>query len=327
VVIEKEDLRLMLEQAGWAQRHDAMLISSKGFNTRAARDLVDAIAETTEPVRVFNAHDADAAGTVIQHTLQHATLARAARKIEIINIGLEPWEGCALGLQSERVPITRNKDDTPRRKPVGDYIKARKDRAPNGESWEQWLQHSRFELNAFSPAELLAWLDRKMAQHKAGKLIPPDDILTDQFGEHMRERVEIAVAAAIDLRRDQAIAAIETERNTATAPIREQIRQISEPLLAEIDRQTAELRQQLAATEQPFGEQITQAHTDASATDTDAAVAANIARVIPKPRQLRKDIGLRFGKEPTAHWLTMIARIAAATELGEVTLAPTRGRR
>jgi DNA topoisomerase VI subunit A len=50
VVIEKEDLRLMLEQSGWAERNDALLMSAKGFNTRAARDLIDKNAETTEPL-------------------------------------------------------------------------------------------------------------------------------------------------------------------------------------------------------------------------------------------------------------------------------------
>jgi hypothetical protein len=111
VVIEKEDLRLMLEQAGWAQRHDAMLMSSKGFNTRAARDLVDAIAETTEPVRVFNAHDADAAGTVIQHTLQHATLAPPARSrssTSALNRGREsPSDSRASGCRSPATRTTR----------------------------------------------------------------------------------------------------------------------------------------------------------------------------------------------------------------------------
>jgi hypothetical protein len=42
-------------------------------------------------------HDGDAAGTRIQHALQHATLARGERKIKVIDIGLQPWEGVELG--------------------------------------------------------------------------------------------------------------------------------------------------------------------------------------------------------------------------------------
>ena len=177
VAIEKEDLRLMLRQARWDERHDAFLTSAKGFTTRAARDLIDKIADTTEPVKVFSVHDGDWAGTLIQHTLQNATLARAARKIEIIDLGLQPWEGVILGLSVERVPTNYNKNGELRRYPVGEYVRARTDQAPAGETWEGWLQHSRVELNAFTSAQLIEWLDRNMAEHNVGKLIPPDDIL------------------------------------------------------------------------------------------------------------------------------------------------------
>jgi hypothetical protein len=42
-------------------------------------------AVTTERVTPFSVHDADAASTLIQHMLQHAMLARGARKIEVID--------------------------------------------------------------------------------------------------------------------------------------------------------------------------------------------------------------------------------------------------
>ena len=47
---------------GMGQRHDAFLTSAKGFTTRAARDLIDKIADTTEPVKVFSVHDGDGPG-------------------------------------------------------------------------------------------------------------------------------------------------------------------------------------------------------------------------------------------------------------------------
>ena len=215
VAIEKEDLRLMLRQAGWDKRHDAFLTSAKGFTTRAARDLIDKIADTTEPVKVFSVHDGDWAGTLIQHTLQNATLARAARKIEITDLGLHPWEGIALGLSVEKVPVSHTKNGKPMRRPVGDYVRAQTSRAPNGESWEAWLQHSRIELNAFTSAELIDWLDHKMAEHGAGKLIPPDDILIDGFGERVRNRAEQAVEATIEKRTRDRIAAVEAETHRA----------------------------------------------------------------------------------------------------------------
>ena len=90
--IEKEGAQEALKQDRWLERHDCAVMSSKGFSTRAARDLIDKLVEHDEPVEVFCAHDADASGTMIYQTLQEATKARGARKIRIVNIGLEPWE-------------------------------------------------------------------------------------------------------------------------------------------------------------------------------------------------------------------------------------------
>ena len=85
--IEKEGFSEALKAARWAERHDCMLMSSKGFTTRAARDLVDRLAEHDEPCTIFCVHDADAYGTMIYQTFQEATKARGARKIQIINLG------------------------------------------------------------------------------------------------------------------------------------------------------------------------------------------------------------------------------------------------
>jgi hypothetical protein len=307
VTIEKEDLRLMLHQAGWDERNDALLMSSKGFNTRAARDLIDKIAGTSEPLRVFGAHDADAAGTLIHHTLQHATLARGERAIEITDLGLQPWEGIALGLHVEKVPPLTNKDGTPKRRAVGDYVRQRTDRAPTGETWEQWLQHSRVELNAFTSAELIAWLDRKMEEHGAGKLIPPDDILTDGFGERMRTRAEQAVEAEIERRTEKRVAAIKAARDEAGADIR-----------AEIERITADLRQQLEGIEQPFDQQIEDAMDAAEAVDREAEINAVIEKITPEAERLRGDIGNRFADEPAMPWADVLDDIAAATEIGAI---------
>jgi hypothetical protein len=110
-----------------------MLMSSKGFTTRAARDLVDKLAEHDEPVTIFCVHDADAAGTMIFQTFQEATKARDARKVKIVNLGLEPWETVAMGLGVETV------ETGDRRKPVADYVRERED----GAYWEEWLQTHR----------------------------------------------------------------------------------------------------------------------------------------------------------------------------------------
>ena len=80
LIIEKEGFSEALRKRGWDKRHDCMVLSSKGFTTRALKDLVDKLADHDEPVTVFSAHDADASGTMINQTLQEATAARGARR-------------------------------------------------------------------------------------------------------------------------------------------------------------------------------------------------------------------------------------------------------
>ena len=62
VYIEKEGWAEALKAARWPERHDCAMMSSKGFSTRAARDLIDKLAEHNEPITVLCVHDADAAG-------------------------------------------------------------------------------------------------------------------------------------------------------------------------------------------------------------------------------------------------------------------------
>jgi hypothetical protein len=163
-----------------------MLMSSKGFTTRAARDLIDKLAKHDEPVMVFCVHDADAYGTMIYQTFQEATRARGARKVSIVNLGLEPWEAIADGLAIENV----EKGD--KHKPIADYVLERAD----GDYWDQWLQSHRVELNAMTTPQFIAWFDRKMAEHGEGKLIPPTAVL----GSELEAKLEASVRAAITKR-------------------------------------------------------------------------------------------------------------------------------
>jgi hypothetical protein len=127
VYIEKEGFREALKDNKWPQRHDCGLMSSKGFTTRAVKDLVDKLAKHNEPVIIFCVHDADAYGTMIYQTFQEETRARGARKIKIIPLGLEPWEAIAMGLDTE--PLSLEGDEDSKRKPVADYVRERHDGA------------------------------------------------------------------------------------------------------------------------------------------------------------------------------------------------------
>jgi DNA topoisomerase VI subunit B len=316
VVIEKEDLRLMLQQAGWDRRHDALLMSPKGFNTRASRDLIDKNAETSEPVKAYSVHDADAAGTVIQHTLQHATLARAARKVEIIDLGLQPWEGILLELPIETVPIKNTKDGKPIRRAVGAYVRERTDRAPTGETWEEWLQHSRIELNAFTSAELITWLDRKMEELGNGKLIPPDDVLRDEFHKHVRYRAEDAIEQAIEQRLDNQLTTIEEAKTEAARPQRQEMERLTAPLWELLGLLEAPFLERIALLEKPFDQEAEQARAEAAATDRDAEVDRVLEEITPDPDTLRTEVDEALRDRPTLRWTHVLQEIADATEVG-----------
>ena len=54
-------------------------MTSKGFFTRAGRDLIDKLPIEGEQLTIYCLHDADAAGTLIFEALSGATKARPAR--------------------------------------------------------------------------------------------------------------------------------------------------------------------------------------------------------------------------------------------------------
>ena len=121
VYIEKEGAIEALKEARWPERHDCAVMSSKGFSTRAARDLIDKLAEHDEPVRCSACTTPTPTGTMIYQTLQEATKARGARKIKIINLGWSHGRRSTWALRSR--PWRKAK----RRKAVADYVSADRD--------------------------------------------------------------------------------------------------------------------------------------------------------------------------------------------------------
>ena len=170
---EKEGFFPILIEAQWPERHDCALLTSKGYSTRAARDVLDLLGETVQVLTFFCIHDADGPGTMIYQTLQDGTAARAGRQVRVVNLGLEPAEGLAMGLPVESV---ERKDG--KAVPVAAYVEP---------EWRAWLQHKRIELNAMDTPHFLEWLDGKMAPY-SGKLIPPPRVLRDRL-EETTERV------------------------------------------------------------------------------------------------------------------------------------------
>ena len=133
--VEKGGFFPILKHEGWAERHDCLLLTSQGYATRAAKDLIDLLGESDEEILFFCIHDADGYGTKIYEALQEETKARPARKVEIINLGLEPEEALEMGLEVETFKAKKGGV------PVATYVP---------EQWKEWLQSRRVELNAMT---------------------------------------------------------------------------------------------------------------------------------------------------------------------------------
>lgn len=179
---EKEGFLHLLQTVNWPERHDCALLSSKGFASRAVRDVIDLLGEGTEEVTFFCIHDADASGTLIYQALQEGTLARGGRKVKIINLGLEAWEAMDMNLEVERF---ERKGE--RKSPVASYVRER-DR-DEGESWTRWYQNKRVELNSMTSPQFLEWLDEKIAPYSKGKVIPPERVLEKKFQGRLKDVV------------------------------------------------------------------------------------------------------------------------------------------
>ena len=181
---EKEGFFPILIDAQWPERHDCALLTSKGYASRAARDVLDLLSDGDEPLTFYCLHDADGPGTMIYQTLQDGTKARPGRRVEIVNLGLDPAEVLDMGLPAEKVEGRRSI-------PVATYI---------DQEWRQWLQTHRVELNAMDTPTFLEWLDSKMEPY-ACKLIPPSPVLTERLVADARGLIHQRLIAEAILRR------------------------------------------------------------------------------------------------------------------------------
>jgi hypothetical protein len=179
---DNEGLFQTLRDEGWPERHDCALLSSKGFATRAARDLLDMLGDTQEELQILCIHDCDGPGTLIYQALTEGTLARPGRRVKVHDLGLEPAEALAMHLEPE--PVFRKND-----KPV---LMAR----DVAEPWQQWYQDYRIELDAIPTEQFLEWPDAKIAPHE-GKVIPPRPVMRKALKREVRKSLRRVIRRRI----------------------------------------------------------------------------------------------------------------------------------
>jgi hypothetical protein len=188
--IEKEGFLPLLETAGFAERYDLAIMSTKGVSNTSARRLVDTVCSQYQ-VPLLVLRDFDRSGFVIAGTLQRDTRRYAFQnQIQVIDLGLRLEDARRYSLESERV-YEKMTD-----------LKLRAQLRSNGAT-EPEIQFlalgQRVELNAFTSDQFVEWLTGKLddlQQHGIiSKVVPDVATLEEVYRAHVarnyfEERVE-----------------------------------------------------------------------------------------------------------------------------------------
>ena len=210
---EKEGFNPLFKAVNLANRHDLMIISTKGVSVTAARRLVDEICgENNLPLFVL--HDFDVAGFLILGTLNRDTRRyQFSNSIEPIDLGLRVED--IAGLEREPAAATKTNQHTLREQlATNDATDAKID----------ILLKERVELNALTSDQLIAMIERKLKVHGIKKVIPDDDLLREAYqtfhaSKQLREIYE-EVARRIRANENQSSCRFEKPgpRNSRQAP-------------------------------------------------------------------------------------------------------------
>ncbi|MGZ3308354.1 MAG: hypothetical protein ACXU8R_07530, partial [Xanthobacteraceae bacterium] len=168
--VEKEGFDELFERVQLAERFDIATMSCKGMSVVAARKLVDAVCHAYR-LDLFMLHDFDKAGFSIRGTFVHKTPRRYTfeHKIKVVDLGLRLDDLRELRLQDEAAAKERVSKD-----PAKTEMKRRANLQRNGATPEEieFLRTRRVELNAMTSAQLLAFVERKLTEHRVKKIVP-----------------------------------------------------------------------------------------------------------------------------------------------------------
>jgi hypothetical protein len=200
--IEKEGFEPLIAAARIRERFDVAVLSTKGMSTTAARALLERLSR--DGVRILVAHDLDRAGKSILGTLAGDTRRyRYEVAPNVIDLGLTLAQGRALDLQEEENPIAKGTDRGRLRTTLTSHGATREE--------IEFLvdQERRIELNAMTSDVFIAWLEARLAEHGAGKVVPDATVLAAAW---RRARARQDVAAAVRAAEAEALAAADAAR-------------------------------------------------------------------------------------------------------------------
>jgi Topoisomerase 6 subunit A/Spo11, Toprim domain len=198
-----------------AKRFDIALMSPKGMSSTAARTLVDHLFEHRIPLLVL--HDFDKAGFSIIGTLKRDTRRYSFdNKVKVIDLGLRLKDVRELGLESSAESVFDR----------GSHNAKLKNLLLNGATREEaeFLLAQRVELNALPSDQLVAFIERKLTEHGIKKVIPKSDLLGKTYRLVVNsKRIEEAVAEMMSNLGDEDIDVPSNLRNRVEEHLREHL--------------------------------------------------------------------------------------------------------
>lgn len=192
--VEKEGEWPKLQAARLAERYDMAIASAKGYPVEAVRELFSR-AEGGE-YQLFCFHDADLDGYNIARVMRQATRRMPGYSVEVVDIGLTVEDALELSLDPE--PFSRKKAIS--RWLLRSLSDVAKEYLYRPNSYGRGLSGERFELNAILPdTRRIEYIERKLEENGVrGKVIPPDDKLTELAEKKYRALSTEWVTKAID---------------------------------------------------------------------------------------------------------------------------------
>jgi hypothetical protein len=176
--VEKEGFAPILEAARIPERFDIAVMSSKGMSTTAARLLVDRLCGQWD-VRLYVLHDFDIAGFSIKKTLtESGQRYRFTHAVDFADLGLRLADAVEMELESEPVALNRDLDATRDRLRINGATE---------EEIEFLLAGQRIELNAMNSAQFAAFVERRLAEAGAQKVIPKAALMAETYRSLARE--------------------------------------------------------------------------------------------------------------------------------------------
>jgi len=175
--LEKEGFAPLLQEARLAARYDLAIMSTKGMSVTASRELVEELC-ATHGIPLLVLHDFDISGFTIFGTLRSSTRRFTyRRRFQVIDLGLRLADIRGLEREAVYVSSPSKAADTLRQHGASD------------QEIRILTSGERVELNALASDELVALIERKLAEHGISKVIPDDETLAHAYRRMRRQAV------------------------------------------------------------------------------------------------------------------------------------------